>query len=176
VPVPTRSVRRRLLRFAVASAVVAATLVGCGDDGGSGAAGCDEPAQEALDPQSVQMVLPNAPEPSYETDPPTSGPHLMSPGVKGVQDEPLTRPVQIGVLETGAVLVQHDGLTAAQREQVEGLAGDMIVVAPNDSLPDGKKVVATAWTWKMTCPAVDLSALREFVAQHLTGTSQMGGG
>jgi len=176
VPLPAHSVRRRLLRFALASALVAVALVGCGDDGGSGAATCDEPVREALDPQSVQMVLPNAPEPTYESDPPTSGPHLMNPGVEGVQDEPLTRPTQIGVLETGAVLVQHDRLTSAPRQQLEDLAGDMIVVAPNDSLPDGKKVVATAWTWKMTCPSVDLGALREFIAQHLTGTPRMDGG
>ena len=175
MPIVTRSARRRLLRFALAGAVVAIALAGCGDDGSS-AAGCDEPAHERLDPQSVQMVLPNAPEPHYETDPPTSGPHLMNPGVKGVRDEPLTRPVQIGVLETGAVLIQHDGLTAAQRQQVEDLAGPMIVVAPNQSLPDGKKVVATAWTWKMACSSVDPGALREFIAQHLTGTAQMGGG
>ena len=131
---------------------------------------------EKLDPRSVQMVLPNAAEPEYTTNPPTSGPHLMNPGTKGVQAKALTKPVQIGVLETGAVIIQHDGLTAAERKQVEDLAGDPIVVAPNADLPAGKKVVATAWTWKLACSGVDPAALRQFIAQHLSTTAQMGGG
>ena len=155
--------------------VATSLLGGCGDDGGDRTSQCDAPVEEALDPQSVQMVLPNAPEPTYRTDPPTSGPHLMNPGIEGVQDEPLSRPVQIGVLETGAVLLQHDGLTAGQQRELEDLGGERIVVAPNRSLPDGKRVVATAWTWKMVCTDLDRTALREFIAQHLTDGSQMGG-
>ncbi len=155
---------RRLLILGL----MAAALAACGGGGGEGPepvnATCGEEQQERFDP-STNHVLPGAGEPEYLSDPPTSGPHQPGPARRGVLDEPLPRPVQVGQLEAGAVLLQHDDeLPDDQLTELEALAGDLVIVAPNADLP--APVVATAWTFKLQCRAVDAAALTDFVADH----------
>ncbi len=121
--------------------------------------------REPLD-QRVVHVLPGAPSPDYRSDPPTSGPHTPNPEGAPVRDEPIAAPIQVGILEEGGVLLQHAGLSGPQQEEVEALAGDGVVVAPADELPDGAVVVATAWVTKQVCDGVDLEALRTFAEDH----------
>jgi len=165
--------RFRRLRPGPVVAVVLALLLlgGCAGGGGSGGGGsCGPEVQEALDPGSVRHVLPGAPEPSYATDPPTSGPHLAGGGVGGVQSEPLPRPVQVAVLEEGGVVVQHKGLDATGRARLEALAADDVAVAPNPELPS--PVVATAWQHRLVCGdagEASVEAVERFVAAHRGG-------
>ena len=142
----------------------------CGGGAPTGAdapeAGCGEVVQERIDPDHLVHLLPGAEEPAYLTDPPTSGPHAPAAARHGVADGPLTRAEQVGQLEAGVVLVQHDGgLAADDLAVVEGL-GDQpdVLVARNDDLP--APVIATAWTQKLVCASVDggsAAALSAFV-------------
>lgn len=149
--------------------LLAALACGGGDDpaadgGGDGPCGPDR--QERVDPASLNHVFGGGQEPDYATDPPTSGPHEPGPARSGVLDEPLSRPQQVGQLEAGAVLLQYrPDLDAGQRAELEALAGDRVVVAPNPDLPT--PVVATAWVRKMECRAVDAGALRAFAEAHV---------
>lgn len=84
--------------------------------------------------------------------------------------EPLDRPTQVLLLETGGVLIQYDPTAdAAERDQLAGLASDQVVVAPGVDLPAA--VVATAWVTKQTCSQVDLDVLGQFVDLHLNQVS-----
>lgn len=153
------------MRALVGGLVLAAALAACGGDGdGSGA--CGPVRREPLDSRSVH-VLPGADEPEYRTDPPTSGPHLPAPSTEDVRDAPIAAPVQVGLLEEGNVLIQHTGLSDDEQAEVEALAGDGVVVAPADALPDGAAVVATAWVTKQVCEAVDAPTLAAFAADHV---------
>jgi hypothetical protein len=110
-------------------------------------------------------VLGDAGDLEYTSEPPTSGPHLPGPELEGVVPDPMSRPLQVGVLERGDVLLQHDpDLAADQRARLEDLAGDGVVVAPNPDLP--APIVATAWLYKRTCDTVDADALQEFVDER----------
>ncbi len=155
-------------RLAVLTAVLAApaavAVAACGQGDEQATRRCGPAVEEPLDPASTRHLLPGAPEPRYSGDPPTSGAHAAGPLPTGVQHQPLSRPVQVGVLETGAVLVQHRGASGGELRQLEGLAGEKVVVAPNPSLP--APVVATAWRHRMECTGVDLAALRTFVTEH----------
>lgn len=160
---------RRVKRVLVAAGVVGLGLVaGCGGEGGGGpqrsAPACDGVVSDALDPTSVQHLLPGSPEPSYATDPPTSGAHASGDVPGGVQEGPLARPVQVAILEEGGVVVQHRGVAPGERRRLEVLAGDQVVVAPNPDLPAA--VVATAWRHRLVCRRVDEQALRSFIAEH----------
>jgi hypothetical protein len=158
-------------RVAAATIAVLALAGGCGDDGSSGrtgsGGGCESERREALDPASSVHVL-SGPEPPYTSDPPTSGPHEPAPILTGVRDEPLPRPNQVGHLEAGGVLLQFEpGLDSTQVAALAGLAGEGVVVVPNEDLP--APIVATAWLVKQSCDTVDAAALGGFVDDHLGG-------
>lgn len=167
----------------VAPLLLAAGLValssGCGSDPGQGTNGaatsqgsdstaasekhaCGSMFEERLDPSYLVHVVGDGEDVEYTTDPPTSGPHKAGPPMQGVVDKPLSRPVQVGILERGDVLIQHRAdLPVAQQERLATLAGPGVVIAPNLDLP--APVVATAWTYKQTCETVDLGALQGFI-------------
>ena len=90
---------------------------------------------------------------------------MPSPPITGVVADPIPRPVQVGILEQGDVLIQHDpDLAGADRTALEALAGDGVVVAPNPDLP--APIVATAWLYKRTCDEVDAEALQEMIDER----------
>jgi hypothetical protein len=135
-----------------------------GGDGSSGA--CGPITREALDPSFLVHVLGDEEGLEYTSDPPTSGPHQPTPPVEGVVDEVLPRPVQVGILEQGDILIQYDpDLDDASITTLEDLAVAHVVVAPNPDLPD--PVVGTAWVYKRTCRSVDAAALQELVDERV---------
>lgn len=143
--------------------VLAPLLVGCGDDGGTDSA-CGPVTREALDPQFLVHVLGDA-DVEYTSDPPTSGPHQPTPQASGVLTDPLDRPLQVGILERGDVLLQYrTGLPADERAALEALGGPGVVVAPNDDLDH--PVVATAWLHRRNCSSVDVGSLQAFVDER----------
>lgn len=163
-----------MIRPALLCAALTLTIgaAACGGGGASGddapAAGCGEVLEERLDPDHLVHVLPGAAEPAYLTDPPTSGPHGPAAARRGVAEEPLSRVEQVGQLEAGVVLVQHDpALAPDDLAALEALAeGAGVLVAPNDELP--APVVATAWTRKLVCASLadgGVDALSAFVAE-----------
>jgi hypothetical protein len=128
----------------------------------SGASGsCAAVSREPLDPTAAVRLLPNAPEPTYATDPPSSGAFVVGATVEPTPTEPLSRPVQVGLLAQGMVLIQYaSSVPAADVADLQGLAGDDIVVAPNPTM--GPRIIATAWRVRQTCDQLDLVTLRQF--------------
>ena len=121
---------------------------------------CGPVIKEKLDSRSLQHVLPDTPPPVFSSDQPTSGPH--SPVERsGVQSEVLSPVLQVGLLEEGAILLQHHGLDDEARKRLEALAGPEVIVAPGRNLPSA--VLATAWTYKLRCDGVEDAALRGFI-------------
>lgn len=144
--------------------VVAIVLsVGCRTAATDGS--CGPVTRERLDPAYLVHVIQDDADVAYDTDPPTSGPHKPGATISDVVTGPLSRPVQVGVLERGDILLQHTSeLPQDQRSRLEALAGSGVVVAPNPDLPS--PVVATAWTYKLRCTSVDVTALRRFIDQR----------
>jgi hypothetical protein len=154
-------------------------LASCGDDAGDTATeptsssststtttvaeACAAAITEPLDSTSFQHVIGDA-ELTYQSDPPTSGPHKAGPVVGGVLDEPLPRPRQVGQLEAGGILLQHRDLSADELAALSTLAAEDVAVVPNADLPS--RVVATSWLHKQVCDGVDVAALQQFVTDH----------
>jgi hypothetical protein len=162
----------------VAAGVVLSTLAaGCGEEADRPDAprqACAGVVTDPLDPRSTQHLLPGAPEPAYPSDPPTSGPHLATPELpRGAQSEPVPRPLQVSVLERGGGLIQHRDVAPEQKASLEALAGPDVVVAPAPDLP--APVVATAWRRRLVCTALDVDALKDFVASHRGKVGQEAG-
>lgn len=172
---------RRLPNLVGITAVVSAVALACGNTGAevpptteetvAGATAtveagrpCAPEVSEGLDASSSLHLLPGAPEPTYLSDPPTSGPHLSGPAPSGALGAPIDRPTQVQVLEQGGVLIQYRDLDPGSVATLATLAGDDVVVAPNPGL--ASPVVATAWLTKLECEALDVDTLRRFIAEH----------
>ena len=128
---------------------------------GAARAACGSPVREPLDPNHLLHVTDPAVA-RYQTDPPTSGAHLGTPGPEGFVATPLLPAVQVTILERGDVLVQYRDPTDAAA--LASLVRNRVVVAPQPSLP--ARVVVTAWTYKLSCSAVDAKALTKFAEAH----------
>ncbi len=152
----TGRVQRGVIVLVLVLAVLAA---GCGSS--SSTASCDPIIREELDPASSVHVLPTAADVDYASDPPTSGPHQPTPRIEGRQDEPLLRPVQVGIVEDGGILLQFDPDAFPDPTEFDAIANDPVVVAPNPDLDD--PIVLTAWTAKQTCGVLDAVAVQAFV-------------
>ena len=161
---------RSWLVTAVTAAVIVAVVLAV--SGRSASASCDVPAEDPLDPRSLQHAL-GGPPPSYATEPPTSGPHLPGRLSGGVVAEPLSGPVQVGALEAGQVLLQHRDLAPEARSRLEALAGPLVIVAPNPALPS--PVVASAWRTRLLCREIDDSVLSRFIDDHAGRSPQHAG-
>jgi hypothetical protein len=150
-------------RNAAIVGVLAVLMAGCQSDGGGKAQGCSPVTREALDPNYLVHVLEDSPSLEYRSDPPTSGPHQPGPPVHGVVDHALSRPVQVGILERGDVVIQYrpDDVDAADLESLASGEDSRVVVAPNPDLPE--PVVATAWLYKRTCDRAATDPLQAFV-------------
>ncbi len=91
----------------------------------------------------------STPHPAYNSDPPTSGPHLASRAEWGLHAEPIPKELQVHNLEDGGVLVQYNCPQGCP-DLVEGLTGivsryDMQVLAPYPGMD--KRIALTAWGW-----------------------------
>lgn len=136
-------------------------LSGCS---GSEAAGpCRQPVREELDPGHLVHVI-DPTTARFKTNPPTSGPHVGGAAPTGALDQPILGAVQTAILERGDVLIQYRDIDPNDVGQVRAMAGGHTVTAPNPDLP--APVIATAWTYKLSCDAVDTDALAKFVRQH----------
>ena len=159
------------LRGAVSVGLVlgAVSLAGCGGNS-DGDSGCGQPFREPLSPNSLQHII----DPSsakFETDPPTSGPHLFTPPSRGVVSRQLLPAEQVTILETGDVLVQYRD--SADATVIQALAQTGVTVAPNSTLK--KRIIATAWTYKLECGGVDQPSLQRFIAAHKGDAANPGG-
>ncbi|MGY9074831.1 MAG: DUF3105 domain-containing protein [Acidimicrobiales bacterium] len=145
-----------------ASVILASVVFVSACSGGSTArSGCDPARSEPEAADSLIHVLPGAVT-AYLTDPPTSGPH-QGWSAPQVLDRELSRPEQVGVLETGDVLVQYrpsdvDPQVLARLSQQ--IPNRFIHLAPNSSLED--PVVLTAWTTKQVCDSLDVETIASF--------------
>ena len=88
---------------------------------------------------------------TYNSDPPTSGPHLPSVARWGIHERPIPKELQVHNLEDGGVLVQYNCDRANQecRELVDKLAKivrpyNHAILAPYPGMT--QKIALTAWT------------------------------
>lgn len=149
------------MRSSCCLVVLCLTLFACGR---SVESSCLE-LREPEDPGSGQHVLTEGAV-VYRTHPPTSGPHVAGPAPEGVLADPLPAPIQVRLLEAGGVLIQYDAsLSAPEVTELTDMASSSLVVAPGlEALPD--RIVATAWTWKLSCGSVEPARLAMFAEQR----------
>ena len=107
----------------------------------------------------------------YNSTPPTSGWHTSTDVaiVTAPDDEPLTEPEQVTVLELGGIVVAHNGLAPDEQDALEALIAEKFAgqaaATRYDKLPGGE-VALTAWGKLQRCKALDLAAVEAFAEAY----------
>lgn len=131
-------------------------------------AGCE--LKLGLKDEGHEHIPPGSPTPNYETNPPTSGPHVEPPyqQADGAYSE-MPGPIDfVHSLEHGRMEIQYSPkLPEKDQLALKGLYDTMYgatLMFPNTTMP--YKVAATTWTNMLVCPtykgAITLDAIRAF--------------
>ncbi len=97
---------------------------------------------------NAHIQTPETPHQPYNSDPPTSGPHLPYIAPWGIHGKPLSKELQVHNLEDGGVVVNYRPDCEAQvldpLKTVVGRYADHVVLAPYPGLD--RCIALTAWT------------------------------
>ena len=105
---------------------------------------------------------------SYNSTPPTSGPHLPDLAPAGWHDEPVVKELAVHNLEDGYVAVWYrPNLDQARKDRLRALVqeyGDKVIAAPYEGLD--VPIALTAWTRLDKLPALDEDRIRNCVEAY----------
>jgi Protein of unknown function (DUF3105) len=143
---PSRAARRRRLSvIGIAAAVVVAVVVGYF----AYQASANRPGVELPDQGNLHIETETTPHVPYNSDPPTSGPHLPYLAPWGIHNVPIVRELQVHNLEDGGVVIQYNCPNGCA-ELVEKLGAIVkgyerqVVLAPYPGMKT--RIALTAWT------------------------------
>ncbi len=120
-----------------------------------------QPGQQKADLGHLHIQTPDTPHGPYNSDPPTSGPHLPYIAPWGVHTRPIPPELQVHNLEDGGVLVQYN----CECPDIVARLGDIVrrydkfvILAPYPTMKT--RIALTAWT--------RIDAFDEFDARRVT--------
>jgi len=133
--------RRRRRALTAAVAVVVAAGVGWF----AFRAAASLPGVAVPDQGNLHIALPTSPHDRYNSDPPTSGPHLSYLAPWGVHTRPIARELQVHNLEDGGVLVQYSCECPDVVERLWAVVRryDKVILAPYPGMKP--RIALTAW-------------------------------
>jgi len=142
---PAGSGRRRLLATGLMVAVVAAALVGYW----AFRAAADLPGVKLPDLGNAHIQLATDPHVPYNSEPPTSGPHLPYIAPWGIHTEPIRQELQVHNLEDGGVMVQYHCASPcpelqAKLTEIVRRYETQVILAPYPGMRT--RIALTAWT------------------------------
>lgn len=109
-----------------------------------------------------------SPHSSYNTDPPTSGPHTDALAPWGVHNEPIAKEMQLHNLEDGGVVINYACRDCPELvDQLKAVAGryDRVVLAPYPGLD--RKIALTAWGKIDKFDEFDEGRITKFIKAHI---------
>lgn len=124
-------------------------------------------------PNQGSTHVPDTQRISYNSTPPTSGPHWQAPAQWGIKDAQEQNERTTHNLEHGGIVIAYSPSLAADevtklKSLVRGLMGSSfrkIILEPYQPLTDGK-IALTAWTWILNLPGYDEAQITKFVRVH----------
>jgi len=129
----------------------------------------DLPGTSVPDLGNKHVQTPDEPHAPYNSEPPTSGPHLPYIAPWGIHTEPIIKELQVHNLEDGGVMVQYScpsgcaDLVARLRAIVERYP-DHVILAPYPGLKT--RIALTAWTRIDLFDTFDEPRISRFIAAY----------
>jgi hypothetical protein len=160
---PGRSKRRRW--WPAAAVIVAATAGAVGYFAYRAAANL--PGTAVSDQGNLHISSADEPHTPYNTDPPTSGPHLPYIAPWGIHTRPIPKELQVHNLEDGGVLVQYNCECPELVEQLKSIVvryPKQVILAPYPGMQH--RIALTAWTRIETLDEFDAARIRRFIEAY----------
>lgn len=158
---------RRAIQWAtgIVAAIVVAGVVGYF----AYRAAADLPGIAFPDQGNLHLQTLNDPHVPYNSDPPTSGPHLPYLAPWGVHTGPIPKQLQVHNLEDGGVLVQHscaDGCPelVGQLRAIVDQYPTMVILAPYPGMKH--RIALTAWTRLDAFEDFDEARIQRFIRAY----------
>jgi hypothetical protein len=160
---PRRVARQRRTIIAGAVVVLAAIVVGYF----AYRAQANLPGVQYPDQGNLHVPSVDTPHEKYNSDPPTSGPHLPYIAPWGVHTRPISKELQVHNLEDGGVVVQYNcecpDLVAKLKAIVDRY-DRYVILAPYPGMPN--KIALTAWTRLDTLDELDEGRVKRFIEAY----------
>jgi len=156
----TRVVRRNRATVLVVCAMVVAVVVGYF----AYRAAADLPGAKMADQGNLHIPTETTPHEAYNSDPPTSGPHLPYIAPWGIHTRPIPRELQVHNLEDGGVMVQYScecPEIVAKLRDIVAKHDRFVVLAPYPGMKS--RIALTAWTRIDTMDQLDEGRVRRFI-------------
>jgi hypothetical protein len=137
-----RARRQRMTIAAIAVGAVAVAVIGYY----AYQAVATQPGQAVPSQGNAHIPTETTPHLTYNTDPPTSGPHLPYIAPWGIHVEPISRELQVHNLEDGGVMVQYNCDCPDLVEQLKRIVSRYdryVILAPYPGMKS--KIALTAW-------------------------------
>src|SRR5205823_6361594 len=138
-----RKRRRSIMIAGTMAVVVAALIVGYF----AYRAQANLPGKVMADQGNLHIQTATVPHEAYNSDPPTSGPHLPYIAPWGVHTRPVPLELQVHNLEDGGVVVQYNCECPELVEKLRGIVRKydvQVLLAPYPSMKS--RIALTAWT------------------------------
>ncbi|MGH7387920.1 MAG: DUF3105 domain-containing protein [Candidatus Rokuibacteriota bacterium] len=155
-----RSARRRWRAAGLAVVVVVAGVVGYF----AYRAAANLPGTVAADQGNRHIQSESDSHEAYNTEPPTSGPHLPYIAPWGIHTRPIVPELQVHNLEDGGVLVQYNCDCPELVDKLKAIVGaydKYVILAPYPRMKS--RIALTAWTRIDTLEELDEGRIRRFV-------------
>jgi hypothetical protein len=125
------------------------------------------PGTQLPDQGNRHIASESEPHEPYNSDPPTSGPHLPYIAPWGVHTRPVAPQLQVHNLEDGGVIVQYNCECPDLVAQLRGLVeryDRYVILAPYPSMKS--RIALTAWTRIETLDAADERRIARFIEAY----------
>lgn len=162
----TGAKRARRSRVAVVAGIVvlvaAAAAAVFASRGGS-----DTPGARMTDQGNRHIASASTPHEPYNSDPPTSGPHLGYIAPWGVHTRPIAPELQVHNLEDGGVIVQYScdcPDVAAKLADIVRRYDRFVILAPYPTMKH--RIALTAWTRIDTMDEIDEKRITRFIEAY----------
>jgi hypothetical protein len=153
-------VKKHRATLLVVCAVVVAAVVGYF----AYRASADLPGTKMPDQGNLHIAAESSPHETYNSDPPTSGPHLPYIAPWGIHTRPISRELQVHNLEDGGVMVQYNcdcPEVVTRLRDIVNRYERFVILAPYPGMKS--RIALTAWTRIETMDQVDDARVRRFV-------------
>ena len=116
---------------------------------------------------NAHVQLATDPHPPYNSDPPTSGPHLPYLAPWGIHTRPIPKELQVHNLEDGGVVVQYSCECPELAEKLASIVKRYdhgVILAPYPGMKG--KIAVTAWTRIDTFDELDEARIVRFIKAY----------